>query len=460
MKLMEEKGKGIELKSLDGIPFVVYDDYHKWFRQFAPAEDPYATGGKNMGWNTWRAAPYLYSSYRHPTAWVAREAMRWIDDYVDSESTDPFFLKISFQRPHAPYDAPQKYMDFVTENYDLPVIQHIIRGNEWDQRFTDEKWCGPQDPEAWCGSMDEADTNYTRIAYHASVQFIDEMVGEIITKLKALGLYDNSYIIWTSDHGDQLGDHNLWRKAYPYNSNAKIPMIIKWDKGTETYANYIPRGIVDTDHPVELRDLLPTVHSAAGIDLPRKWGTKWDGLDMNQIVKEGVEVEWREWIDLEHSMCYNVTNHWNALTDGKMKFIFHAYLKTESLFDLMNDPDEMNDLALDPTGNKVVQTLSLWRNRMATMFMEQGRGGEWVRSNRHGTLRLRQREKSIKTSPNYPRNRRNQYGQSLLNTTYPPEEETRGESDNPTSRAVICEHCTCTHCINNSEPKTNYTFSW
>ena len=217
------------------------------------------------------------------------------------------------------------------------------------------------------------------------------MVGQIIQKLKQYKLWDDAYILWTSDHGDQLGDHNLWRKTFPYNSNAKVPMIIKWN-------NAIDIGSVDTVHPVELRDIVPTLHSAAGIELPSNWSTEWSGLDMNRIIK-GDDTFWREWIDLEHSTCYNVTNHWNALTDGvHWKYIFNAYFGSEMLFDLENDPDEMNDLAADPYGN-VSEVLREWRGRMVTMFEKQGRGHKWVHN---GTLWRRKR--SQRHGDNYPGN--------------------------------------------------------
>ena len=111
-----------------------YDDYDQWFQAQHPGEDPEASV-KSDDWNSWRGAPFVYSDYDHPTAWVAREAMQFIDEYVDSNQTDPFFLKISFHRPHSPYDPPQKYIDLVRQSYNLSVIQHVIRGNGWDDRF-------------------------------------------------------------------------------------------------------------------------------------------------------------------------------------------------------------------------------------------------------------------------------------------------------------------------------------
>merc|ERR1719474_1582106 len=108
---------------------------------------------------------------------------------------------------------------------------------------------------------------------------------------------------------------------------------------------------------------------------------------MNRIVKGEGEWGWREWIDLEHSTCYNVTNHWNALTDGvNWKYIFNAYFGNETLFDLRNDPWEMNDLAMERGNEEVDRVMAVWRRRMVQMFEEQGRGDKWVLN---GTLQQR-----------------------------------------------------------------------
>merc|ERR1712087_948268 len=111
-------------------------------------------------------------------------------------------------------------------------------------------------------------------------------------------------------------------------------MIIKWPQNDNNVK--VERGTVDNEHILELRDLLPTFHSMAGIALPDGWSTEWSGMDMNCIVSKS--CQWREYLDLEHSVCYNETNHWNALTDGvTYKYVFNAYFGNESLFDIVND---------------------------------------------------------------------------------------------------------------------------
>ena len=98
-----------------------------------------------------------------------------------------------------------------------------------------------------------------------------------------------------------IGDHNLWRKTWPYNSDAKIPMIIKWPtESANTTFNVkdiiIPRGTINNNNIVELRDLLPTFHNISGIELPLNWSTEWSGLNLNCILYNN--CNWREYLDL------------------------------------------------------------------------------------------------------------------------------------------------------------------
>ena len=148
------------------------------------------------------------------------------------------------------------------------------------------------------------------------------------------------------------GDHYLWRKTYAYEPSARIPMLIRWP------GNYVTarRGQI-LSNPVELRDILPTFLDMAGVSLDEK---RFDGRSMLRLVR-GKSEGWRAFIDLEHDLCYDRSNHWNALTDGKVKYIFHALDGEEQLFDLKADPAELRDLAREPEHQR---TLRLWRDRM------------------------------------------------------------------------------------------------
>ena len=101
---------------------------------------------------------------------------------------------------------------------------------------------------------------------------------------------------------------------------------------------------------------------------------------------------WRDFIDLEHDICYDASNHWSALTDGKMKYIFHAQDGEEQLFDLERDPHETRDLAGERRHEKVLRD---WRSRIIAHL--EPRGEAWVKG---GKLALR--PESVLYSPNYP----------------------------------------------------------
>jgi arylsulfatase A-like enzyme len=121
---------------------------------------------------------------------------------------------------------------------------------------------------------------------------------------------------------------------------------------------------VTFDQPVELRDVLPTFLNAAGQPVP----AHLDGMSVLDNMR-GKAGGWRDVIDMEHDVCYDPSNHWNALTDGHCKYIYHAQKGEEQLFDLDEDPRELHDLASEPKNRGRVKE---WRARMAEHLAERG----------------------------------------------------------------------------------------
>ncbi len=345
-------------------------DYRQWFKEQAPDLDPDATG---IGWNDYRAKAYALPEQLHPTRWTADQAVEFIEQY---DRAEPFMLKVSFARPHSPYDPPQRFMDMYNEaDMPAPVV------GDWAAQYAphDE----PPNPSLWHGDLGVPQAKESRRAYYGSVTFIDEQIGRILAALKKRSLYDNTLVIFFADHGDMLGDHHLWRKTYAYESSARIPMLLRWPKSMGMDRQ---RGKT-LPQPVELRDILPTFLDAAGAPIP----DHLDGKSLLELVR-GNPKGWRPFIDLEHSMCYN-QDHWNALTDGKFKYIYYAYDGREQLFDLTNDPRELRNLAPDPASKS---TLLRWRQRMIEHLSERG---EKFVSN--GKLTIR--KERLLYSPNFPK---------------------------------------------------------
>ncbi len=342
-------------------------DYRRWFAKAAPGQNPDATG---VGWNSYRAAPYALDKELHPTEWTGMTAANFIENY---DKDKPFMLKVSFARPHSPYDAPQRFWDLYNRD-DMP--EPFI--GDWAASFATKSGGGDS---IWHGDLGVDQAKESRHGYYGNVSFIDEQVGRIVKALKNKGVYDNTLIIFTADHGDMLGDHHHWRKSYPFEGSAGVPMIMRWPGNIKTA---VARGAT-IDNPVELRDIFPTFMDAAKLEMKQTV----DGDSMLKLIR-GKAGQWRQWIDLEHDKCYSNSNKWHALTDGKFKYIYYATSGTEMLFDLQNDPHELTDLAdAQPT------ELATWRQRLINHLSV--RGSSYVENDQ-----LQIRSSSRVYSPNYP----------------------------------------------------------
>jgi len=164
-----------------------FDQYTKWFERELPGDDPLATLDEKLNltesWNTWYGAPYIYDEKFHPTRWVGDQALEFLNS--DNATKTPFLLKVSFHRPHSPYDPPARLLDSIKAE-DLP-LKHICgnetsppddsgHGESWCVRFRgkekDAVGCGPSNPTAWCGLMPPDNETLSRRAYAASIQFV------------------------------------------------------------------------------------------------------------------------------------------------------------------------------------------------------------------------------------------------------------------------------------------------
>ena len=383
-----------------------FDDYDSWFAAQTGGADPLATGKPLLDWNSWRGAPYAFDESLHPTAWVGARGVQFVRAAAAAAAPQPFFLKLSFHRPHSPYDPPGRLLN-ATLAAELPPIYAGGTCN-WDAPFRNaSKWCGPASPDAWCGEMPPGEVDLSRRAYYAGISFVDEWVGAVLRELEAGGLLNSTFILFSSDHGDALSDHWHWRKGYPYESVANVPLIVRWHDG---FPSLLPRGSVVSNAVTELRDVLPTLLDVAGTygeDLPL------DGVPLTCLLSgacapaRGGPISsppppsspargvWREYLDLEHAAVYNASVAFNALTDGAVKYVFSPLTGREQLFDLTADPHEMTDVAGEPAWAAVV---AAWRARLVAQFEAEARGPVWVVN---GTLQLR--PNSPVYGPNYPK---------------------------------------------------------
>ena len=344
-------------------------DYEAWFYSQAPTLDPHATG---LGWNDHTAKAFALPERLHATTWTGDTAVNFLREY---QRPEPFYLKVSFIRPHSPYDPPERFMRQYADAA-LPAAQVAKWAGRYEERNSARD-------DIWRGKLPDAEIRRSRQGYYGSIGHVDEQIGRVLEALEKRGWLEETLIVFTSDHGDMTGDHNLWRKSYAYEPSAHIPMLMRWPSGMLSGA----RGQTFAQ-PVELRDILPTFLEAASAPLQRQI----DGRSLLSLVRNGGSG-WREYIDLEHNICYSPDNHWNGFTDGRSKYIYHAKDGEEQLFDLQSDPYEVHDLAGDP---KHEAALRLWRGRLVEHFQE--RGEPFLRGGKLGL-----RPQGMMTSPHFPK---------------------------------------------------------
>ena len=331
-------------------------DYRKWFALHAGGLNPDTTG---ISWNDHRARTYQLPEELHPTTWTGQTAVDFIRNY---QGTKPLFLKVSFARPHSPYDPPRRIMDMyqTMPQPSAPVIGDWVP-DEW-QQLQD----GEAAKEPALGFFGDDFARRSRRHYYASVTFIDEQIGRIVEELKKRDIYDNALIFFVSDHGDMVGDHCMWRKTYAYEGSSHIPFIVKLPKGQPSA--YAP-GEVVKGKVVELRDVLPTAIDVAHGTQPEVM----DGKSLLPLLADK-QSEWRQYLDLEHTSCYLPNSSWCALTDSHMKYIYFYNTGEEQFFDLEADPLETKNLIANKKYRKHIEAF-----REAMIQHLSVRGVKWVK---------------------------------------------------------------------------------
>lgn len=293
-------------------------------------------------WNSWVTRPGIVPEHLHPTHWTAQQAIEWLDR---RDPTRPFMLKVSFARPHSPFDPPQSYYDLYK---DRPMPEPAV--GDWASIFDNER----ANTDAWNSRRKPHEIQRARAAYYGNISFIDDQIGRLLGHLKkrhGQALRD-TLIIFCSDHGDMLGDHHLWRKTYGFEGSARIPMIVtppqSWTDA--------PRGQV-CDQVVELRDVMPTMLHGAGQNVP----DTCQGQSMIPMVMGQEPEQWRARLLGEYTRGYAPEAASHFLTDGKVKYIWFHHTGMELLFDLVADPKETRNLATVP---QQAELLNTWRQHM------------------------------------------------------------------------------------------------
>lgn len=271
----------------------------------------------------------------HPTQWIGDCTVRFIRENTDA----PWYLFSSFIHPHPPFAPPVPWHKLY-DPVQIPLPLYTV-DDESMQMFVNKV------QNRYKYRDQGFDLNMIRCMkayYYACVSFIDYQVGRILEALEASGQMENTLIVFTSDHGELLGDYHCYGKRSMHNAAAHIPLLI--------YQKGVFEGGKKSSVPVSLVDLAPTFLRAAEID-PAPYAM--DGCDIRekqpgyvysvfscyQEVRNGsarrIPAIYRENASLFKAGCGNY-----MITDGQWKYIYSAPDQKEFLFDLVHDGETRN----------------------------------------------------------------------------------------------------------------------
>jgi arylsulfatase A-like enzyme len=290
------------------------DDYYHWLKNELGADADINANGLDC--NSYISRPWHLDEKYHPTNWVTDRAL---DFLRRRDRRQPFLLNVSYVRPHAPYDAPRWYFDqYLSKNLAPPHKGDWNDPGLRDFGRTFNSSAAPADPTL---------IRQMQAGYYACISHLDHQIGRLIIRIIEEGLEDDTVIIFTSDHGDMLGDHGFVRKSLPYRGSAGIPMIISGP------ARIIGQSRTDA-RVAGLEDILPTClwlcdESAEGLD----------GIDL-------LSPEKRDYLHGEHEFGWRDLSNQFIVTE-RDKYIWFSATGREQYFNLANDPYETREASAE-----------------------------------------------------------------------------------------------------------------
>ena len=320
--------------------FGVADDYEIWLGESGNVGEQFMHG---MGNNTYYTRPWHLDEKAHETSWVTRQAMRQI---ARRDPVRPLFLYVSYTYPHPPLVPLQVFLDkYRDTRLEKPLA------DDWK-----EEWIIKQFRDIAAPYSENEREDAIR-AFYAQCTHIDYSIRLIIGSLREHNLLDDTIIVFMSDHGDMLFDHNMVAKRLFYESSACVPLIFSGRPMLE----YREKGY--EKKLCQICDVMPTLLDLCGIEC----ADEMDGLPIFSDQK-------RDYVFGEIGDDVKATR---MIRDEKYKLVYYPAGNVSQLFDMENDRKEEHDLAQDPAYADVL-------HRLQDLLIGNLHGGDsaWVRNGR------------------------------------------------------------------------------
>ena len=284
-------------------------------------------------------------------------------EYLKGRDGKPFFLHLGYYRPHPPFVVSAPYHDmYQAENMPRPVraptpeaeaAQHPLLGHYLNHTRQSSFFTGAQ---GMIAGMDEATVAQMRATYCGMIAEVDDQIGRVLDHLEETDQMKDTLIVFTSDHGEQLGDHYLAGKLGYHDESFRIPLVIV-DPDAPEQAGRIEAA------PSESIDLMPTMIDWLGGEVPRAC----DGRSLRPLVHDAKPADWRR--ELHYEYDFRDTFHSRAegalglgmdectllvIQDARWKYVHFTTLPA-LLFDLGADPGQFTNLAESPEHAGIVK---------------------------------------------------------------------------------------------------------
>ncbi len=271
----------------------------------------------------------------HFESFVARESVRFLRRFRSEEQ--PFFLICSFLKPHDPFMPAERFARmFRAEDMRLPDTWGKVDLSRVPAEVRDSIRNNTPTPEL----RNESEARKRIAYYYANLAQMDDCAGTVLRGLRELGLEENTVVIYTSDHGEMLGEHGLWQKFEFYEGSCSVPMLIR-------APGVSAPGVCNA--PLSQVSLLPTLAELCGVSVP----TPSDGKSFAPQVRDP-RTSSSDPVFAEYNLGNPHAKY--MVRNGRYKYTFWTHDIAE-LYDLERDPNEMQNLAIGAAHGKTVNEL-------------------------------------------------------------------------------------------------------
>ncbi|WP_102345170.1 sulfatase-like hydrolase/transferase [Bacillus sp. Marseille-P3661] len=305
------------------------DDYTRFINREGHTGLDFAHGMSN---NNYITRPWHLPEELHQTSWTSRQMCEQI---IRRDPSKPAFWYCGFTAPHPPIVPPQVFLDMYNDmDIEMPHI------GEWAKDSEKYPYAASYYSSLYENLKSEKYIKDARKGFYASCTHIDYSIRSIIGTLRDEKVLDNTIIVITSDHGEMLGNHNLWGKNLFYEDSTRVPLIFVPTVDCEEM------GFNTTDERlVELKDIMPTLLDMCNLPIP-------ETVEGISLLNKGNK---REYV---YGELWEDDRATRMIRNEQFKLIYYSVGNQFQLFDVINDPKEMVDLSDHPEYKNVKQELT------------------------------------------------------------------------------------------------------